>query len=121
MSMKDFQILNKLGEGAFSVVYKARRLSDGVEYALKKVLNSFITRLKGKNGTAVNKRARKCGQRGPYFSLNRVFLNVINNKSKSSQYNRVQRVIFRRQHKFAVYCDGIRRGRRPDGKNKHAY
>ena len=35
--MKDFQILNKIGDGAFSVVYKARRLSDGCVYALKKV------------------------------------------------------------------------------------
>ena len=29
--------MNKLGEGAFSIVYKVKRLSDGVEYALKKV------------------------------------------------------------------------------------
>ena len=35
--MKDFQILNKLGEGAFSVVYKVKRISDNLEYALKKV------------------------------------------------------------------------------------
>ena len=35
--MKDFQIISKLGEGAFSVVYKVKRLSDGLEYALKKV------------------------------------------------------------------------------------
>jgi NIMA (never in mitosis gene a)-related kinase len=37
MSMKNFQILTKLGEGAFSVVYKVKRTSDGLEYALKKV------------------------------------------------------------------------------------
>lgn len=45
--MKQFQILNKLGEGAFSVVYKAKRISDGLEYALKKVLspvNSSLVR-----------------------------------------------------------------------------
>lgn len=35
--MKQFDILNKLGEGAFSVVYRVRRISDGLEYALKKV------------------------------------------------------------------------------------
>ena len=35
--MKQFQILNKLGEGDFSIVYKAKRISDGLEYALKKV------------------------------------------------------------------------------------
>jgi serine/threonine protein kinase len=27
-----------LGEGAFSTVFKARRISDGKEYALKKVI-----------------------------------------------------------------------------------
>ena len=35
--MKDFQILSKLGEGAYSIVYKVKRISDGIEYALKKV------------------------------------------------------------------------------------
>jgi len=40
-SMRDFQILCQLGEGAFSVVYKVRRHSDNQIYALKKVfLNS---------------------------------------------------------------------------------
>eukprot|EP00347_Sterkiella_histriomuscorum_P002177 403369168 len=50
MSMKDFSIVNKigtyfkyityyyyLGDGAYSVVYKVKRQSDGQEYALKKV------------------------------------------------------------------------------------
>lgn len=37
MSMRDFKVLHKLGEGAFSVVYKVCRLSDNKEYALKKV------------------------------------------------------------------------------------
>jgi len=35
--MSDFTILNKLGSGAFSEVYKVTRKSDGKEYALKKV------------------------------------------------------------------------------------
>lgn len=35
--IKDFQILSKLGEGAYSSVYKVKRLADGKEYALKKV------------------------------------------------------------------------------------
>lgn len=35
--IKDFQILSKLGEGAYSVVYKVKRLTDGKEYALKRV------------------------------------------------------------------------------------
>jgi NIMA (never in mitosis gene a)-related kinase len=43
MSLKDFQILSKIGfiiikgEGAYSSVYKVRRLIDNQEYALKKV------------------------------------------------------------------------------------
>ena len=35
--MNDFQITSKLGEGAYSIVYKVRRLIDGNIYALKKV------------------------------------------------------------------------------------
>jgi NIMA (never in mitosis gene a)-related kinase len=34
---KDFQILTKLGEGAYSIVYKVLRLEDNNTYALKKV------------------------------------------------------------------------------------
>ena len=37
MSLNDFQILGKLGEGAYSSVYKVRRVNDNNEYALKKV------------------------------------------------------------------------------------
>lgn len=36
--MKGFEILTKLGEGAYSVVYKVRRKADNKAYALKKVL-----------------------------------------------------------------------------------
>lgn len=35
--MNDFQIISKLGEGAYSVVYKAKRTVDDQIYALKKV------------------------------------------------------------------------------------
>lgn len=35
--MNDFQILDKLGEGAYSVVHKAKRLKDSQIYAMKKV------------------------------------------------------------------------------------
>jgi NIMA (never in mitosis gene a)-related kinase len=35
--MNDFQIISKLGEGAYSTVYKTKRLIDGKIYALKKV------------------------------------------------------------------------------------
>ena len=37
MSLKDFELMNKLGEGAFSNVYKVKRTSDSQIYALKKV------------------------------------------------------------------------------------
>ena len=37
MSLSNFQMITKLGEGAYSSVYKVRRLTDGCEYALKKV------------------------------------------------------------------------------------
>lgn len=35
--MKNFAIVSKLGEGAYSTVYRVKRLSDNQEYALKKV------------------------------------------------------------------------------------
>ena len=35
--MDDFQILSKLGEGAYSTVYKVKRIIDNQVYALKKV------------------------------------------------------------------------------------
>ena len=34
--MKDFTIISKLGDGAYSSVYKVKRALDGQEYALKK-------------------------------------------------------------------------------------
>ena len=37
MSIEDFEILSKLGEGAYSSVYKVKRLVDEAVYALKKV------------------------------------------------------------------------------------
>lgn len=39
-SMKDFDVLAKLGEGAFGVVFKVKRKADNKEYAIKKVCNS---------------------------------------------------------------------------------
>ena len=37
MSAKDFQLVSKLGDGSYSSVWKVIRLSDGKEYAMKKV------------------------------------------------------------------------------------
>jgi len=42
-SLKDFNILKKLGDGAFSSVYSAKRLSDGAIYAIKKVKMGKLT------------------------------------------------------------------------------
>ena len=36
-SLKDFEVIKTLGSGSFSCVYKVRRISDGQEYALKRV------------------------------------------------------------------------------------
>lgn len=36
-AMNDFQVLGKLGEGAFGQVYRVKRKLDGKEYAMKKV------------------------------------------------------------------------------------
>ena len=35
--MNDFKIISKLGEGAYSTVYKVKRIVDNNIYALKKV------------------------------------------------------------------------------------
>lgn len=36
-TLKDFEVLNKLGEGAFGQVFKVKRKIDGQLYAMKKV------------------------------------------------------------------------------------
>jgi len=38
--MRDFLVKSKIGEGAYSVVYKVTRKSDGKTYALKQVSTS---------------------------------------------------------------------------------
>ena len=37
MSVNDFQVLQRLGEGAYSSVYLVKRIVDKEDYALKKV------------------------------------------------------------------------------------
>ena len=43
MSLKDFQVLGKLGEGAYSTVHQVKRLIDNEVYALKKVKMNNLT------------------------------------------------------------------------------
>lgn len=52
MSLDDFETITKLGEGAFSNVYKVRRKSDKQIYALKKVKLVSLSRKEKDN--AVN-------------------------------------------------------------------
>jgi NIMA (never in mitosis gene a)-related kinase 1/4/5 len=37
-NLRDFEVQSKLGEGAFGQVFRVKRMADGKEYALKKVL-----------------------------------------------------------------------------------
>lgn len=43
MSLEEFKILEKLGEGAYSSVYKVKRVEDQEDYALKKVRMSSLS------------------------------------------------------------------------------
>jgi NIMA (never in mitosis gene a)-related kinase 1/4/5 len=52
MSLQNFEILNKIGEGAYSIVHKVRRKSDGMIYALKKV--KFVSLNEKEKENAVN-------------------------------------------------------------------
>lgn len=42
-TLRDFEILAKLGEGAFGQVYKVKRKEDSNVYAMKKVTILFTT------------------------------------------------------------------------------
>lgn len=43
MSLKDFEKVTKLGDGAYSTVYKVIRISDQQIYALKKIKLASLT------------------------------------------------------------------------------
>lgn len=47
--MNNFHILGKLGEGAYSQVYKVKRIADGCIYALKKVKMTSLTEKEKQN------------------------------------------------------------------------
>ena len=47
--MKDFVILSKLGEGAYSSVYRVQRIADSQVYALKKVKMNNLSQKEQEN------------------------------------------------------------------------
>lgn len=47
--IKDFQLLTRLGQGSYSSVYKVKRLTDGTEYALKRVKIDSLTQKEKEN------------------------------------------------------------------------
>ena len=49
MSLSNFEILSKLGDGAYSIVYKVKRIIDGNIYALKKVKMQNLNKKEKKN------------------------------------------------------------------------
>jgi NIMA (never in mitosis gene a)-related kinase 1/4/5 len=49
MSLSNFEVLNKLGDGAYSTVYKVKRIADGNVYALKKVKMQTLNKKEKKN------------------------------------------------------------------------
>lgn len=49
MSLANFEVLSKIGNGAYSEVFKVRRLSDNKTYALKKVKMQNLNRKEKKN------------------------------------------------------------------------
>jgi NIMA (never in mitosis gene a)-related kinase len=65
MSSKDFQILSKLGEGSYSSVWKVKRLSDGQEYAMKKVKLSALNEKEREN--ALNEVRILASIKSPYI------------------------------------------------------
>ena len=53
--------IESLGDGAYSTVYKVKRISDGQVYALKKVSDSAnMTLIAGQNGSTLRERKSKC-------------------------------------------------------------
>ena len=47
--MKDFTVIKKLGDGAYSSVYKVKRINDEEHYALKKVKMLNLTEKEKEN------------------------------------------------------------------------
>lgn len=65
MSLKDFVILSKLGEGAYSSVYKVQRIADSQTYALKKVKMANLSEKEQEN--ALNEVRILASIKSPYI------------------------------------------------------
>ena len=48
-NMKNFLVLEKIGNGAFSQVYKVKRISDGELYAMKRIKMKDLNQKERKN------------------------------------------------------------------------
>jgi serine/threonine protein kinase len=64
--MKDFEVLSKLGEGSFGVVFRVRRKADGQEYAMKKVNHNAKS---GQNCSHEDQGKIERRQRNPYIGV----------------------------------------------------
>jgi len=51
---RDFEVIEKIGEGGFATVFKAKNLLDDIEYAVKKI----VLNMKNKTSVRVKKRNR---------------------------------------------------------------
>jgi NIMA (never in mitosis gene a)-related kinase len=65
MGLKEFQIVCKLGEGSFSSVWKVKRISDGQEYAMKKVKMASLSEKEKQN--ALNEVRILASIKNPYI------------------------------------------------------
>jgi NIMA (never in mitosis gene a)-related kinase len=86
--MNDFQIISKLGEGAYSTVFKVKRIIDNQIYALKKVKLMNLSEKEKEN------------------SLNEVRILA---SVKSNFVVSYKEAFFRRKRQHPMYRNGIRR------------
>lgn len=96
MSIKDFQIISRLGEGSYSSVWKCKRLSDGKEYAMKKVkMNSLSAKEKENALNEVRILASISspfiiGYKEAFFDDNSMTLCIVMELAAGDIYNKIQ-------------------------------
>ena len=108
MSLKDFEILAKLGDGSYSTVYKVKRMEDGQVYALKRVKMSTLSSKEKDN--ALNEIRILASIRHPnVIAYKQAF---VEDSTKSLWYFRIE---------LRQYRDGICKQRRFICKNIETY